>query len=126
MTVIEILLIILILAATVLCIYVIISLKKLNEQIEILQKDVKQLVDNTIPVLNNLNEVTSKANRIVSGAENYWDEIDRSIKNLKEKVSDLTSFTRFRDAENPAKDLIKNLRALFKGAAAFWSEFKRR
>lgn len=126
MTVIDVLLIILILAATALCFFVIISLKKLNAQIESLQKDLKQLVETTIPVINNLNEATSRANRIVSEAENYWEEIDRSIKNLKAKVTDLTSFTRFRDEENPTKDIIRNLKALFKGISAFWSEYKRK
>ncbi len=124
--VLEIFLIILTLAATALCIYVIISLRKILQQMDVMQKDFKQLIDSSIPVLNNLNEVASRANRIVSGAEHYWDEIDNSIKNLKEKVSNMTSLTRFRDAENPVKDLIKNLRALFKGASAFWSEFKNR
>lgn len=124
--VLEIFLIILTLAATALCIYVIISLRKILQQMDVMQKDFKQLIDSSIPVLNNLNEVASRANRIVSGAEHYWDEIDNSIKNLKEKVSNMTSLTRFSNAENPVKDLIKSLRALFKGASAFWSEFKNR
>jgi uncharacterized protein YoxC len=126
MTVIDILLIILILAATALCLYVIFSLKKMNLQIELMRKDMKQLVDSTFPVLNNLNEVTEKINRVVSEAEGYWDDIDRSIKNFKSKISDLTSLSKFRDAEIPAKDLIKNLRAFFKGIYTFWSEFKRK
>ncbi len=126
MTVLDIFLIILILAATALCLYVIVSLKKSIEQIEQLQKDVKQLVENTIPVLHNINEVTTKVNRIVNEAEGYWDELDHSIKNLKAKAANLTSFTRFRDAENPAQDLIKNLKALSKGIAVFWTEYKRK
>ena len=126
MTVIDVLLIILIISATALCIYVIIYLGKLNRQIDALQNDVKQIVDNTVPLLNNLNEVTSRANRIVTEAENYWDEIDRSIKKLKEKASDLTSLSRFRDEENPTKDLIRNLRALFKGVSSFWREYNRK
>ena len=126
MTVIDVLLIILIISATALCIYVIIYLGKLNRQIDALQNNVKQIVDNTVPLLNNLNEVTSRANRIVTEAENYWDEIDRSIKKLKEKASDLTSLSRFRDEENPTKDLIRNLRALFKGVSSFWREYNRK
>ena len=124
--VIEILLIILILAATALCLFVIVSLKKINLQIEQLQKDVKQVVEDTIPLLNNLNDVTTRVNRVVTEAENYWDEIDSSIKNLKQKVSSLTSFTHFRDAENPTQDFIRNLKALSKGVIAFWNEFKRK
>ena len=126
MTVIDVLLIILIIAATALCIFIIIYLGKLNRQVNELQKEVKQIVDNTVPLLNNLNEVTSRANRIVTEAENYWDEIDRSIKKLKEKASNLTSLSRFRDEENPTKDLIRNLRALFKGVSTFWREFNRK
>ena len=126
MTVIDVLLIILIIAATALCIFIIFYLGKLNRQVNELQKEVKQIVDNTVPLLNNLNEVTSRANRIVTEAENYWDEIDRSIKKLKEKASNLTSLSRFRDEENPTKDLIKNLRALFKGISTFWREFNRK
>jgi len=126
MTVLDIFLIILIIAATALCLYVIVSLRKSIIQIEQLQKDVKQLVENTIPVLHNINEVTTKVNRVVTEAENYWDEIDRAIKNLKEKAAGLTSLTRFRDAENPAQDLIKNLKALSKGISVFWNEYKRK
>ena len=126
MTVIDILLIVLILAATALCVFVILTLKKLTIQIDGMQKDIKQLVDNTIPVLKNLTEVTSRANRIVSEAEGYWDEIDSSIKNLKVRISRLTSFTGSSNTENPAKDIIKNLRAFSKAISAFWKEFKRR
>ncbi len=126
MTLIDILLAILILAATALCIFLIFSIKKIGGQLEELQKDVKHLVENTVPVLKNLNEVTQRANRIVTSAENYWDEIERSIQNLKERVSKLTSYTKFSDAENPAGSLIKNLKAVLKGISTFWSEFRRR
>ena len=126
MTVIDVLLIILIIAAIALCIFVIVYLGKLNRQFDTLQKEVKQIVDSTVPLLNNLNEVTSKANRIVSEAENYWDEVDRSIKKIKEKASELTSLSRFRNEDNPTKDLIRNLRALFKGVSIFWREFNRK
>jgi uncharacterized protein YoxC len=124
--VIEILLIILILTATALCLFVIVSLKKMNQQIEQLQKDVKQVVEKTIPVLNNINEVTIRVNRVVSEVEDYWDEIDRSIRKIKDKVSNFTSLKLLNDAENPTVDLIKNLKALSKGVSAFWREFRRK
>ena len=123
MTVIELLLIFLILAATVLCIYIILTLKKITARVDDLQKDLKQVTDSLVPLLNNLNEVSSKVNRIVLEVENYWDEIDNSSKNVKERISGLK---RFRDAENPTSDLIKNLRAYSKAFLAFWNEFKRR
>ena len=122
----QILLVLLIITATALCIYLIVVLKKLVAQLSDLQKDIKQLVDTTIPVLKNLNEVTLKANRIVSSAENYWEGIERSIENVRMKFTNFTSISRFDGAEYPARNLVQNVRAFVKGATAFWQELKRR
>lgn len=120
------LLFILILSASSLCIYAIVYLKKLTDHVEAVRKDVHQLIVKTTPVLENLEDVTRRANRVVSEVENYWDEIDRSIKKLREKVSSLTSLKTITDIEYPAKDLIKNIKAFSKGFYAFWQSFKSR
>jgi uncharacterized protein YoxC len=125
MNLIDVMLIILILSASALCIYAIIYLKRLTEQIEAVRKDVHELVERTTPILENLEDVTQRANRIVLEVGNYWDEIDRSIRNLRERVSNF-SFSRLSDVEYPAKDIIKNIKAFAKGMAAFWQEFKQR
>jgi uncharacterized protein YoxC len=124
--VVQVLLILLIITATALCIYLIIVLKKLVAQLSDLQKDIKQLVDTTIPVLKNLNEVTLRANRIVSSAESYWEGIERSIENVRMKFSNITSISRFDGAEHPARNLVQNVRAFVKGAVAFWQELRKR
>ena len=124
MALVDISLIILIISASALCIFVIIYLKKISDNVEAAQKDVHQLIENTKPVLENLEEVTRRANKIVTEAENYWDELDRSIKNFRTKFTNLTSIQRFRDTQNQATDLIKNLRAFAKGIFAFLQEFK--
>ena len=126
MTVIDILLIILILSASTLCIFAITYLKKITEQVEAVRKDVHQFIEKTNPVVENLEEVTRRANRVVSEIENYWEEIDSSIKKVRERISGLTSIKNFREVEYPAKDLIKNIKALTKGTSAFWNAFKRR
>ncbi|MEW6195084.1 MAG: hypothetical protein AB1521_08020 [Bacteroidota bacterium] len=125
MTLIDVLLIILIISASALCIYSIIFIKRLLKEVETIRSDVHNFINKADPVLDNLADVTQRANKIVSEAENYWDEIDNSIKKLKEKVSDLTSLRMFRDADNPTSDLIRNIKALIKGASAFWHAFKR-
>jgi len=125
-TLVEVLLAILIIVATALCIYLIAVLKKLVVQLSDLQKDIKQLVDTTIPVLKNLNEVTLKANRIVSSAENYWEGIERSIETVRMKFSNITSLSRFDGTEYPARSVVQNVKAFVKGATAFWQELKRR
>ncbi len=126
MNVIDILLIILILSASALCIFLIFYLKKLVDQVEAVRKDVRELVEKTTPVLENLENVTRRANRVVSEVENYWDEIDSSIKKVRERISGLTSLKRYTDAENPVSELIRNVKALTKGFIAFWQAIKHR
>lgn len=125
-TLIYILLAILILSASALCIYLIIMLKKILQEVEAVRKDVDNLVDKAIPILNNLSEVSQRTNKVVSEIEHYWNEIDNSIKKVREKVANFTSLKTFQNDENPAKDLIKNLRAFVKGISTFWQTFKRR
>ena len=45
--------------------------------------------------------------------------------NLKKKVSDFTSFKTFHNEDNPAGNLIMNLRAFIKGFYTFWQTYKR-
>ncbi|KAF0152470.1 MAG: hypothetical protein FD143_1108 [Ignavibacteria bacterium] len=121
----QILLVLLIITATALCVYLILVLKKLVVQLNDLQKDIKQLVDSTIPVLKNLNEVTLRANRIVSSAENYWQGIERSIENVRMKFSNFTSVGRFDGAEYPARNLVQNIKAFYRGFTTFWQELRK-
>jgi len=123
--VLDIFLIILSISATLLCIYLIFTLKKLVIQMNELQKDIKNLVDNTIPVLKNINDVTLKANRIVSSAEDYWEGIERSIENVRSKFSKLTNITRYDGADLPARNFIQNIKAISRGISAFWQEFRK-
>ena len=125
MTVIDLLLIILIILASTLVVYTIITLKKLMTKVEAVTSDIHNFIEKANPVIQELSEVSKRANKIVTEAENYWDEIDRSIKRLKEKISDVRNLNFMRDAENPAKDLIKNIKAISKGISAFWQAFKR-
>jgi len=126
MSIIDILLIILILSASALCIFAIVYLKRITDNVEAVRKDVHEFVQKTDEIIENLGGVTRKVNRIVSEVEYYWDEIDLSIKKIRERISGLTSLKNFRDVEYPAKDLIKNIKAFTKGASAFWNAFKRR
>ena len=126
MNIIDILLIILILSASALCIFLIIYLKKLVDQVEAVRKDVRELAEKSTPVLENLDDVTRRANRIVSEVENYWNEIDGSIKKVRERISGLTTLKKYIDAENPVSELIKNVKAFTKGFVAFWQAVKHR
>jgi uncharacterized protein YoxC len=126
MNVIDIFLIILILSASTFFIFAIIYLKKLVQHVEAVRKDVNELVQNANPILQNINSVVRKANRVVSEVENYWDELDSSIKNLRERISNFTPLKVFSESNNPVSELIKNVRAVTKGIVTFWQAFKRK
>ena len=125
MAIVDILLALLIIAASALCVYLIFSLSKLNKSVEVLQKDVHQLIEKTIPVLENLNEVSNKFTKVASEAEGYWDELNTAIDNAKEKVSRLSLKSSAERTDNPVQRLIKNLSAVVNGISAFWSALNR-
>ncbi|MGK9369540.1 DUF948 domain-containing protein [Melioribacter sp. Ez-97] len=125
MTLIDILLVVLILAAISLCVFLIVYLKKITDDIQALRKDIDMLIDKTIPAVDNLNETVDKARRIVSDIEDYWTEIDSSIKRFKEKVNSFKKGKILKEEEKAA-NFISNLRAVAKGLRAFWSTMARK
>ena len=124
MTLIDVFVIVLILTAFSLSIFVIVFLKRIYVQAVTVQKDIHRLVENTIPVMSNLKEVTERANRIVTGVEGYYNEADCLIKNVRERISILTSHRRFRSVERPVKYIVNNIRALASGTSAFLNAYK--
>ncbi|MDX9924806.1 MAG: hypothetical protein RBS48_08575 [Ignavibacteriaceae bacterium] len=124
MNVLDIFLIILALSASALCISFIYYLKRVVDKVEKMQEDIAKLVDTAIPVLENLNDSIDKSNRIITGAEHYWDEIENTIEKVKDKIKYFTPFSILRSQDFPAGDLITNLKALYKGISTFWSRYK--
>jgi predicted PurR-regulated permease PerM len=125
MTILDVFLIVLILAACALCIYLIISLKKINNSIEILQKDLHELSEKTIPVVENLTVITERAARITGEAEDYWSSLTESIEGIKTKISRFGKDSGRDKTNRPVEDFIRNLRAIFMGISAFWDNIKK-
>lgn len=125
MTLIDILLSVLILAAISLCVFLIIYLRIITENLKALRKDIEMLIDKTIPAVDNLNDTVNRAKKIITDVEDYWMEIDSSIQRFKEKVS-LFKTTKILKEEEKAANFISNLRAVVKGLRAFWSTLTRK
>lgn len=124
MIIIDILLAVLILAAIALCIYLVISLKKLNESLKIMQEDVHDLYENTVPLLKNLTEISERATKVTSEAEHYWQDISSSVEKVKDKISGFGKSSGATSPQNPIEDFIQNLRAITRGITAFWTNFR--
>ena len=119
MTLIDIFLMVFIFSASSLCIFSIIYMKRILEQVEAIRKDINRLVENTIPLLSNLKDVTHRANRIATEVEIYWMEIDHSIRTLREKISNCGYWKKFNDAQMHTTVLIKSIRSIAKGISCF-------
>jgi uncharacterized protein YoxC len=120
----DIFIIILLISASVLCIYLVFTLKKLTESINVMQKDIDKLVSTTLPVLENLNQVSEKALRLTNMAEHQVNVIQSGIENFRSNFQQVFSFGKA-GSHNSLTDFITNLRAISKGIITFIKEFKK-
>ena len=126
MTLINIFLIVFVISASIFSVLVIIYLDRIFENINSINKDIRLLVENTIPILSNLEMITRKVNKVATEAEEYWVEIDDLIRNLRKKVLIFSSYNKFRNPQKLIFGLIKNFRPITKGIYTFWIDFKRK
>jgi len=124
MTLINILLVMLILTASFLCIYAIVFLHRISGQIVAIRKDIHRLVENTIPLLNILEEFYERADGIVNKVESSWVKINYSIRYWSEKISKFNLFKKIVTLRYSPNELIKNIRPFAKSVSAFWREYK--
>ncbi|MDP2039349.1 MAG: hypothetical protein Q8L04_18380 [Ignavibacteria bacterium] len=83
MSIINILLVILLLSASALCIFLIIYLKRILDQLETLGMEIRQFVESTNTMMNNVEAVALRANRIVTDVEGYWAVVSRVVKSFR-------------------------------------------
>jgi len=127
MTVIDIMLLVLIIVAIIVCVYLVLTLKKVTATLEEVVKDVHKLSGKILPLLENLNEVSKKAVYITSEAEKHVEDFNSAVNNAKQKFCDFTSgvASRGSNPENPAGNLIKILTGISRGIAVFWKNYKK-
>lgn len=124
MPLLDILLSILIIAAIILIGFVLSWLKRVESYWFQIHEDIKEIKDKTLPVLNNLEELTSNAAKISRDATSKVNEVSGMIENVKEKISFLFYPIKKGQHSEPVSGLITQLRAVSKGIAAFVSKFK--
>ena len=126
MTLINIFLIVFVITVSIFSVFVIIYLNRIFENINSIYKDIRLLVENTIPILSNLEVITRRVNKVATEAEEYWVEIDDLIRNLRKKILIFSSYKKFRDSQKLIFGLLKNFRFITKDIHAFWNGFKRK
>ena len=112
---INILLLLLMITALFLCVFLIIFLKKLFKQVEAVRNDVHLLVESTIPILNHLEEVSLRANRMVTEVGDYWQEIDNSIRNVRKIITMIGSWKIVCGVTAQTSKFIRKFRSITSG-----------
>lgn len=119
MTFIYVLLAVLLFSGSALCIYSIISLKRMTESIDSIKGDFHKLVDETIPVINNLDKITEHAISVSSTTERQVLDINDKIEEFKNKLFNFKQKFSKAGTDNQVITLINNMRAVVKGISAF-------
>lgn len=121
----EILLSVLLISSSSLVIYLIFSLKKLNKLLEDANKDLNEVSNRTLPLIDNLEHITGKVAQTV-------DEVDDKINEFKDKLEIITDKLSFKKnsetrstPEDRARGFVQNLQAFSKGIAVFWENMKK-
>lgn len=120
----DILLVILVLLASALTIYLMITLRNVNKNLEILQRDLSEINERIVPILDNFQEVSNKALYMVEEAENQVNKVQLFVENTKNKLSNFGSGNKL-NPENRVAGFISNLRAVSKAITAFMGELKK-
>ncbi len=124
MSLIDILLIVLILCASALCIYLIVSLRKIGSSIEIIQKDIHNLSEEALPLIESLKETSQQASQLIENANTQISDLSEEVRTFKNKVTNFSLIKAKSSTGNPVNDLVKKLRSISSGFKAFWSNFK--
>ena len=119
--------IILLLAASALCVFLIIYFNRITKSITRIENnlnnvtaEIKPLIESTTVLSNNINEITE-------GAKDQLDIGKRIVTDVKDRVDLILNYEeKIREGvEGPVFGLIKNLSAISKGIDTFWKTFKK-
>jgi uncharacterized protein YoxC len=125
MELVDILIVILLVIASVLCLYLIKLIRRLFVTIDLVETEIKELDSKITPLLLDIQEMVDTGNSVATFAKEQTDFAN----DLFEKVKNMFGGFLVKREEKSfpqsnAHNLITNLRALVKGATSFISELK--
>ncbi|PIQ09611.1 MAG: hypothetical protein COW71_05570 [Ignavibacteriales bacterium CG18_big_fil_WC_8_21_14_2_50_31_20] len=125
MALVDILIAILLIIASVLGLYLIKLVNRLFTTLEIIETEIKELDSKITPLLSDLQDLTNSGNSIVHFAKEQTDFANDILVKVKNKFGG--SFLSKAEKSSPksnARNLVTNLRAIFKAATSFINELK--
>lgn len=113
--------IILVLSLTALAVYLVVVLTKVKSMISQIETDVKEVSVRVIPVLENMEVITSKLRSITANVDDQMSIVRSSVQSLKEIADNVLEFERqVQDrVEAPVLEVAGIIGSLVRGVAAF-------
>jgi uncharacterized protein YoxC len=113
--------IIALLCLSALCIYLIVVLLRVKGMLDTVEKDLKEMTSRALPVLENMEFITSRVKSITENVDDQVMIIRESIGSVREVADNLVELERrVQDKiEGPILDTVAFVAALFKGVRTF-------
>jgi len=128
MSIVNILLVILIIAASALCIALIIYLWKITQSIKAMQADVNELSKNLQPLINTTSKLADDISKITDSAKDQIGMSKDIVVSVKDRVDTILDFEENvrKGIEGPVMTFIKEITAINKGLTTFLSYFRKK
>lgn len=103
------------------CIYMILVLIRLKEMLSVMEKDMKEITTRVLPVLENMEFVTSRLKSITENIDDQVMIVRDSIGSVREIADNIVAIERKvqERIEGPILDSVAFVAALIKGARSF-------
>ena len=115
--------IVVLLALTVLCIYLVTVLVRVRNILSIFENDLKEVSAKAIPILDNLEVITSKIRTVTENIDEQIEIVKASIRAVREVADNIVKFEqRIQSSiEEPVFESIGAVVAFIKGIRAFFN-----
>lgn len=125
---IDILLAVLIIAATALCIALIYYIWKISNTVKAMQVDINELSKNLHPLLISTTELSNNIKEITGNAKAHVDISKNVVLSIKDRVDTILQFEEKvrRGIEGPVMSFIQEITALNNGLNTFLSYFRKK
>jgi len=127
-TLIDIAYIILLLSASLLCIFAIVYLNRITKTMQRIDENLKRMINQLHPLIESSNQLIDRFSNISSDIEKQINTVRRVIDEVKERISSVLSFERRvqEGIEAPISGIVNNLSAVTKGVTTFWKKYRNR
>jgi uncharacterized protein YoxC len=117
--------IILILAASALCVALILYLNRITKSVKAIQNDIRDLSFQVKPLIASTTNLSEKLNHMTEKAMEPIDTAKEIVVEVRERVDQILEFEeRLREGiERPASELISTLTAVSNGVKTFWNAY---